>query len=81
MITVYSKPNCPYCVNAKNWLSNNNFDFDIVDITQNTDAREFLIKEGHRTVPQIYQGDKILVEGGYTTMIRLGAEKLRERIS
>jgi glutaredoxin 3 len=65
MITVYSKNNCPFCVQAKNLLKLKGLDFEEVKIDENTEAREFVLAEGHRTVPQIYKDGKLLVEGGY----------------
>jgi glutaredoxin 3 len=65
MITVYSKNNCPYCVQAKNLLKLKGVEFEEIRIDQDSEAREFVLGEGHRTVPQIYQDGKLLVEGGY----------------
>lgn len=80
MITVYSKPNCPYCVMAKNYLQQNNFEYEEIDITQNPEAREFLLNEGHRTMPQIYHKNKLLVEGGAQALTRLNPATVRELI-
>ena len=65
MITVYSKNNCPYCVQAKNLLQLKGIAFEEVKIDENSEAREFVLGEGHRTVPQIYQAGKLLVAGGF----------------
>ena len=65
MITVYSKNNCPYCVQAKNLLKLKGIEFEEIRIDQDSEAREFMLGEGHRTVPQIYRDGKLLVEGGY----------------
>jgi len=65
MITVYSKNNCPYCVQAKNLLKQKDIVFEEINIETTPGAREFIMAEGHRTVPQIYQDGKLLVEGGY----------------
>jgi len=65
MITVYSKNNCPFCVQAKNLLKLKGVEFEEVKIDENSEAREFVLTEGHRTVPQIYKDGKLLVEGGY----------------
>lgn len=70
MITVYSKNNCPYCVQAKNLLKLKGIDFTEVKIDEVPEAREFVMNEGHRTVPQIYQGQTLLVEGGYQGLAR-----------
>jgi len=65
MITVYSKNNCPFCVQAKSLLQLRGVDFEVVILDESTEAREFIVGEGHRTVPQIYQDGKLLVEGGF----------------
>ena len=65
MIKVYSKNNCPFCVQAKNLLELKGIKFEEVKIDEVPEAREFIVAEGHRTVPQIYKDDKLLVEGGF----------------
>jgi glutaredoxin 3 len=74
MITVYSKDNCPFCVQAKNLLKLKGIDYTEVRVDQDPTAREFIVAEGHRTVPQIYQDGKLLVEGGYTGLARQSDE-------
>jgi glutaredoxin len=39
--------------------------FEEVKIDEDSEAREFVLGEGHRTVPQIYQHGKLLVAGGF----------------
>jgi glutaredoxin len=80
MITLYSKPNCPYCTLAKNYLDTHKFEYEVVDITENAEARKFLLEEGHRTMPQIYHNGKLLVEGGGTALSRLHPNTVRELI-
>ena len=74
MITVYSKNNCPYCVQAKNLLTRKGINYTEIKIDENADAKEFVVGEGHRTVPQIYQDGKLLVEGGYQGLVRQSEE-------
>lgn len=74
MITVYSKNNCPYCVQAKNLLKMKGVAFEEINIESTPSAREFIVAEGHRTVPQIYQDGKLLVEGGYTGLAKQTTE-------
>jgi glutaredoxin 3 len=80
MIIMYTKNNCPYCVQAKAMLNMRGITFDEVNIEQVPSAREFLIKQGHLTLPQIYQDGKLLVEGGYQGLAKQDSnffEKLR----
>ena len=80
MITVYSKTHCPHCVNAKNYLQSRNIRYREVNIEQDTQAREFVMAQGHRTVPQIYLGDRLLVEGGWQGLSKLSTEEILQRI-
>jgi len=81
MITLYSKPNCPYCENAKAWLSKNEIEYETINIAEDSAARDFIVAEGHKTVPQIYVKTKILVEGGYTGLSKCDPAELKERIN
>jgi glutaredoxin len=65
MITVYSKKHCPFCDQAKALLKLKGIEFEEIKIDESSEAREFIVGEGHRTVPQIYQDGKLLVEGGF----------------
>lgn len=70
MITVYSKPNCPYCDAAKIWLNERQISFEAIDVSKIAEALEFLRAEGHRSVPQIYH-NRTPVQGGYAGLVRL----------
>lgn len=80
MITLYSKTVCPYCVNAKNYLKSKNIEFREINIEQDAEAREFILAEGHRTVPQIYYGGRLLIEGGWTGLSKMSADEIRGEI-
>ena len=55
-IIIYTKSYCPYCVKAKQLLTNKKVNFTEIDITDNQDLiEEMLLKsEGRKTVPQIF---------------------------
>ncbi len=80
MITVYSKPLCHFCDMAKHWLTKHGFEYEEVRVDTNPEARNFLIKEGHRTMPQIYHKGKLLVEGGGQALVRMDPKKVKELI-
>lgn len=71
MLTVYSKANCPFCDKAKNLLRLKGIEYTEVRVDQDPAAREFIISEGHRTVPQIYQDGRVFVANGYTGLAAL----------
>lgn len=78
MITLYTKDACPYCDGAKAYLKNWNEEYVEIDIMQEG-VRDFLIAEGHKTMPQLYFEGKLLVEGGYTGLSKLSYEQLQEK--
>lgn len=80
MITLYSKPLCPYCDMAKTYLKNNNIQYEEIRVDTNTEAREFLINEGHRTMPQIYHNGKLLVSGGGQALVRMDPNQVKKLI-
>ena len=80
MLTVYSKNNCPFCDKAKHLLTQKNIPFDVVNIDEDQDAREWLIGQGHRTAPQLYLDGKLFVEGGYQGLAKLSDQDLQERL-
>lgn len=80
MIRLFSKPNCSFCEQAKHYLNNLKIEFDVVDITKDPMAHSFLVKEGHKTVPQFYHNNDLLFEGGYTELVKYSKEQINEII-
>ena len=81
MLTVYSKHVCPHCVHAKNWLRMKKIPFTEVNVQEDDAARERLQAMGLRTVPQIFIGNELFVEGGYSGLIKLSDDDLQLRLS
>lgn len=77
MITVYSKDNCPFCDKAKKYLKENSIEFIELNIAHDNDARNFLLSQGHKTVPQIYRGEDLIVEGGWNGLSKMPIEELK----
>ena len=67
-VTVYSMLNCPFCVKAKNLLTQRGIAFETIMIDDWADAEwdAFVKKSGMKTVPQIYLNEKLI--GGYTQL-------------
>lgn len=79
-LTVYTKPNCIYCKQAKEYLTGLEIAFEEVDVMSHPSIRERLVAEGHKTLPVIYGGDKVLVPGGYQTLKTMRKEDILERL-
>lgn len=50
---------------AKALLNKHDMAYQEVNIEDDEDLKMFMISQGHRTMPQIYQDDEIFVEGGF----------------
>ena len=59
-VTVYTKSWCPYCMAAKDLLTQKGVPFTEIEITGKPEAREAMIRRagGRSTVPQIFIGDR-----------------------
>jgi len=79
-LTVYTKPNCIYCANAKDYLKNLDIQFEEVDVMSDSNIRDKLVAAGHKTLPVIYAGDKPLVPGGYNALKTMRKEEILERL-
>ena len=64
MVTVYSKTNCPYCVQAKQLLEARGVTYTEVNIETDLEAKQMLLDNGLRSVPQIFHGYEI-IPGGF----------------
>ncbi len=61
-VTVYSTPSCSWCNTLKAWLRKSNIPFTDVDISQNQDAAEALVRRsGQQGVPQTDINGQIVV--------------------
>ncbi len=68
MITVYSKNNCPFCDRAIALLESKDIPFKMIKMEENSGAREFLMEQGLRSVPQIFKNG-VLLPGGYQGLV------------
>lgn len=80
MLTIYTKNVCPYCVKAKNYLNMKGIAYETINIEEDGDGRNFLVEQGLRSVPQIFVGKKLLVQGGANELVRLSTEQINERV-
>ena len=66
---------------TKYFLKNKDIPFEEVNIEEDADQMQFILSEGHRTMPQIYHNGKLFVEGGYQGLRELSAEEIKEKIN
>jgi len=58
MTTVYSKPACVQCDQTKKLLDKRGVQYNTVDITQDEEAYEMIVKMGFMSVPVVISGDQ-----------------------
>ena len=63
-LTIYTRDDCPCCDMAKALLESKGVEFTTVNVSEKSEARDFLIEIGLRSVPQIFNGTT-LIQGGY----------------
>ncbi len=62
MVKVYSTPSCPYCFALKEFLKENNIEFEDIDVSANEmAAREMIEKSGQMGVPVVEIDGQIVV--------------------
>ena len=61
-VIIYSTPTCPYCMRAKQFLSDNSIAFEDIDVSTNQTAGEEMVrKSGQMGVPVLDIEGEIIV--------------------
>ena len=63
MITIYGKPACKYCTQAKDLLHSLGVDFKYINLMEDDDAMKKVRADKFKSVPAIYHGNEII--GGF----------------
>ena len=64
-LTLYSQDRCNWCDRLKEHLTKWGYEYKEINISEegNGLAKDFLKHQGHRTVPQLYQGQNDVLQG------------------
>ena len=68
MITIYGKPACPQCDQAKSIMNMKGLEYDYIDISVDESSRQKVLSDGFRSAPAIYIDDEKL--GGVNELIK-----------
>ena len=61
-VKVYSTPTCPWCIRTKQFLKDNNINFEDIDVSSNQQAaQEMIQKSGQMGVPVLDIDGQIIV--------------------
>ncbi len=64
-VTIYTRPDCPYCASAREDFKKRGIDFTELDVLNNEENRKKMIElTGDRKVPTIVEGDKVTIGFG-----------------
>lgn len=59
---VFSTPSCPFCVALKNFLKEQNVEFEDIDVSENETAqKEMIEKSGQMGVPVLEASGQIII--------------------
>lgn len=56
IVTVYSKPSCVQCTATYKRLDKNGIEYDVIDISQDEGARNYVLGLGHQQAPVVEVG-------------------------
>ena len=60
-VVVYSSNTCPYCHMAMDYLKENNVEFEEKNVSEDDEARKFLVKNKIMGVPAIYVDEELIM--------------------
>jgi len=61
-IEVFTTPTCPYCTKLKNWLDENDYEYEEHNVGDDRDAAKRMIERtGQRGVPQTFIGNTEII--------------------
>ena len=63
MLVLYTQDRCGYCLLLKNKLKDWGHSYTERNITYDTESKEFIRNEGHKTIPQLYYNDTDMLKG------------------
>ena len=79
MITIYTRNDCPFCDMAKALLESRGVPYTTINVSEKSEARDFLIENGHRSVPQIFRGTTH-IPGGYQGLAGMSLEEFNTKV-
>ena len=69
-MVVYGRPNCNYCIQAIELLKDAKVHYKYINIWEDNDAKQFLVNQGLKTVPQMFvTEDKETHIGGFEDLV------------
>lgn len=77
-VVLYSSDTCPYCVQAKSFLTKKGIEYQVRDITIGKNAEEMVQRTGQRGIPQVFVNRQHI--GGYAELLSLDSSGKLDRM-
>lgn len=76
-VKIFSTPTCPYCKQAKEFLTSKGIAFEDIDVTSNPEGLKEMrtVSGGARTVPVILIDDSVIVGYEEADVVKILKEK------
>ncbi|EDP46541.1 glutaredoxin 3 [Rickettsiella grylli] len=69
-VVIYTKPDCPYCADAKELFTKKGVQFEEIQVDKNPEKLQEMVKlSNRRSVPQIFINNKSI--GGFEELSKL----------
>lgn len=70
MYMIFGSPNCVWCRRAVDLCLEMGVSYEYIDLSMDSESKEFIMRQGHRTVPQVYFDNDTTLNhiGGYEAL-------------
>lgn len=73
-VKVYSTPSCPWCIRVKQFLKDNNIDFQNIDVSSEQKAADEMVQKSGQTGVPVLDIDGEIIVGFDKEKIKLALE-------
>ncbi len=71
-VKIYSRPNCTYCVRAKEFFQKKNIQYEEIRVGDHITTNTYVELTGMKSVPAIFIDDTLI--GGYNDLVEYAVE-------
>ena len=79
-LQLYTQNECGWCIQLEQKLTDWGFEYELLNITLDEDAKQFMKEEGHKTVPQLYYKGKDVMQGKSENLTSGGLQDNIDRV-
>jgi len=79
-LQLYTQNECGWCIQLEQKLTDWGFEYELLNITLDEDAKQFMKDKGHKTVPQLYYKGKDVMQGKSENLTSGGLQDNIDRV-